>query len=790
MSRPQVQPRDWPSTDGSYTKTHHMDISEFCNAALAGCRTCIDLWRHFFKNKTPEEYAEQPYFNTGKFAHVYFGSGTSYRFLNPGDALSRGTAFKPGTMVLEFSLNSPLTKGAAQKFIAFRRLDAGDEPDNAHKLGTNIHVSTRGLQRGMNVISLDKNAQVIQRWSHVQRWMSECISSHPMCKMRRRSPGFLPTRLLYVPFGPMPPEPRYRLVDMRTQHLDWLGHSYLTLSHVWGRNPDPRWETRLQNVAERLAVGIHRDNLSQSFQDAVDAAARLQVPYLWIDSLCIIQDDDKDKHCEISAMQQVYSNAFVNLSATSAANGHEGLTSSYELHPRTLWTFWGKDDTAEQYQIIDLSFWRDRVTETTINSRGWVLQERVLAPRVLHFGFDQLLWECCDLAAAEEFPSGIPGEFLGDYAGFKQKANVLVRAELDQKAAAMVNLDDKAAEYRRYHKIWQQLVGPYGDSELTKPEDKLPAISGLARTVHEHLGGDEYLAGLWRRSLLSDLLWIVEKTQRRIRGTTADGMYEKTWEASRRATAYRAPSWSWASVDGELTIPTLLDFSGAPMQLSDKLTITARPMAAVLEATTTPLVPGDTFGQICDGRLVIKGQMHRLGVDHSMYTPMPVFRVTGEPVTDHIDEPVAWTLYDEAYFLPLALQVKRWDPLPENLVRLSKVVRENITSNMNLWHHSKTEDNEWATKIQRARAELLALDNGEYWDTVAGLLICPTEDRTAFRRFGHMEVNVHKFQDLQATAGATEFRPEEASPTMGQTRFTPENAATWGDVVTGIVEIV
>ncbi|RMZ91235.1 hypothetical protein DV736_g1521, partial [Chaetothyriales sp. CBS 134916] len=776
--QPQVQPTGWSRDDDTYVQTHHEDISGLCRAALGGCRTCTDLWGHFFRTKTPEEYAEQPYFVTnGIFIHAYQHSGTQYRFLDPGEVLD--ASIVPGTYVVEFSLNSPVANGAENKRVAFQSFDADDELEDTMYVKTPSRVISTGLQHGMRVVAPSKHVQVTTRWSLVERWISNCVNSHPTCRQRRRSPSFLPTRLLHIPFGPMPPDPCYRLVDTRSQPLGWLGHSYLTLSHIWGTNFERRWETRLENLPDRLAVGVRREDLSLTFRDAVDVAARLQVPFLWIDSLCIVQNDDNDKQREISAMQNIYSNALINLSATSADNSNGGLTSSYEIHPRILWTYWGENGTPRRYRVIDLSFWRRRVMETAINFRGWVLQERVLAPRVLHFGFDQLLWECCDLAAAEEFPRGIPSTFFGSHPNFKQRASILLQSELDPSSGANDCLGVTAATYYRFHNMWQRLVELYGDSELTKPEDKLPAISGLARAIHKQLGGDVYIAGLWRRSLVSDLLWRVNSARRRIRGTTPDGPYEKTWDTAQQAVSYRAPSWSWASVDAELITSAFLDFSAPPMPLGDEVVCIGRQLAVILEAIAIPLIPDDPFGQIRGGRLVIYGQMHRLGADRTIYTPMAVLRATGNPVFDALDYPVAWDLYDEAYFFPLA--IRRWHILPGKAKSDINIKAKKLVKNT---------DQEWDAKVERARAKGFAVNANGNWDTVEGLVICPIQDRTAFRRFGYMEMNIPDFLHLEAYAGAPEFHPEEASTASNQARFTADDAAAQGNVVTGVVEIV
>ncbi len=150
-------------------------------------------------------------------------------------------------------------------------------------------------------------------------------------------------------------------------------------------------------------------------------------------------------------MANIYMNSFFNISAISASSSHDGLPSSYELHPRVVNTVW-VDGRAGTYRLINPDFWRERVTDAQVNTRGWVLQERVLAPRVLHFGFDQLLWECCELSTSEEFPEGISTAYVGNYIrgqlDFKQTTNLFPSPS---QLANLHGLPD--ANYHKFHGI-------------------------------------------------------------------------------------------------------------------------------------------------------------------------------------------------------------------------------------------------------------------------------------------------------------------------------------------------
>lgn len=122
-----------------------------------------------------------------------------------------------------------------------------------------------------------------------------------------------------------------------------------------------------ENVHD-LCHGIEENNLPRTFKDAVQITRRLGVRYLWLDSLCIVQDDPHDWARESAVMGEVYRNGLFNISATGARDSTQG-------------TSWG---------VIRAEFWNDNVERAALNRQGWVLQERILSRRVLHFSKEQV----------------------------------------------------------------------------------------------------------------------------------------------------------------------------------------------------------------------------------------------------------------------------------------------------------------------------------------------------------------------------------------------------------------
>ncbi|KAK8073463.1 hypothetical protein PG994_004362 [Apiospora phragmitis] len=144
-----------------------------------------------------------------------------------------------------------------------------------------------------------------------------------------------------------------------------------------------------------------------------------------------------------------------------------------------------------------MSLWEDNVSNSLINRRAWVLQERLLSPRVIHFGSQQLFWECCTKDAAEIYPDGVPLEIYDSEGRIKNLApNCLV---------GVATIPGNIAAY----KCWTRIVEAYTNCSLTFPSDKLVALSGTAKAVSSILD-DKYVASMWRHYLEQELLWFVQ----------------------------------------------------------------------------------------------------------------------------------------------------------------------------------------------------------------------------------------------------------------------------------------
>ena len=260
------------------------------------------------------------------------------------------------------------------------------------------------------------------------------------------------------------------------------------------------------------------DILTPTFKDAMLATRKLGVRYLWIDSLCILQDCEQDWLRESAVMGRIYERLYCNIAATAAAEGYERLF--LDRDPTFLSSFkldihWKGHQ--QSYNCLFSGLWHLGITKTPLNRRGWVLQERLLSPRTLSF-HTQLFWECRQLQACETFPEGIGKTMTFEPLDVDDDSTLCSKSW-------MTEVLRSTSPYAP----WRKVVEQFTVSGLTKSSDKLAALSGIAERMGILIGA-KYVAGLWEQNLLFDLLWYIEK------GCQAN------WEPSYRVSTYRGMS--------------------------------------------------------------------------------------------------------------------------------------------------------------------------------------------------------------------------------------------------------
>lgn len=367
-----------------------------------------------------------------------------------------------------------------------------------------------------------------QTWSLVQTWLGMCTEMH-QCS-RHAAEGFVPTRLLELDYAGR--EKSFRLVD--SADLD-AAAPYVSLSHCWGTGPVEKKLRLLGSTEDLLRRGLPLSRLPRLFRDAVEIAERLRIRYIWIDRLCIIQDSGEDWEAEAATMQMVYQNGFLNIAALGARDDQEGCFFDREplLVAPTLINLSPPGYPPLPYRFSEEDEGWKSTFEGDLITRAWVLQERVLAPRTLYFGRKQVFWECGEANHCET----VPRNNLVTPAAPQLPKAPPTAGEAPVRRSWKALIDPAGRSYGD----WTSIVRAYSQCRLTFAADKLVALSGLAKDMcaansRKISGHGAYVAGHWRDTMPQNLIWSTS-----------------SW--GHRPAPYRAPSWSWASVDGDVSFP-------------------------------------------------------------------------------------------------------------------------------------------------------------------------------------------------------------------------------------------
>jgi hypothetical protein len=372
---------------------------------------------------------------------------------------------------------------------------------------------------------IEKDASSESCVSLMRSWISDCLSKHEWCKSL--ADALLPDRVVDIRPGRNP-----------FLHLNDGGETgiYAALSHCWGGQVSL---TLLEQNLHDLQQGIPFESFPKTFRHAVEVCRFLGIPYLWIDSLCIIQDSEDDWAVQGSKMDEVYSRCHLAIAADGARDSKDGFlrdprrrvpvikiqcpqesfdASNSGSNGSTDGTYvYVRKKGAGNLDTFMRHTWSAEY-RSRLSTRGWVLQESVLAPRILHFTAEELSWECGTISRCE-----------------CQVAPHVFTHETPMKLRLPPLLDHAAH--------WATLVQEFTCRDLTYPSDRLPAISGLAARMQPADSAVAYYAGLWSDSLPKSLMWICIDHN-------PDLPVAK--RVSKRIRPLSAPTWSWASITGRI----------------------------------------------------------------------------------------------------------------------------------------------------------------------------------------------------------------------------------------------
>ncbi|KAF3050800.1 hypothetical protein E8E11_000735 [Didymella keratinophila] len=374
-------------------------------------------------------------------------------------------------------------------------------------------------------------------------WVTSCLNSHPRCHrtISAGSAPFLPTRLLDVA------DDTIRLIESKSV-LDVNNRRYLALSHCWGLIPIIR---TLKANYDKHKNHISEDELSKTFKEAIHATRKLGFQYIWIDSMCIIQDDSDDWAKEAATMCDVYQYATLTLAAAHAPGGDIGCFKKRDglLNLPFHIDIPGQTTTRPTRRLQFTTYGRPQEKDLgggdpALYGRAWVLQEQLLSPRMLIFDGDQLKWECLTMHGSEGSPTS--GTTRHDLSLKYIRSGIMDEFEyFDDVGAKEGTMTDSQFWARMKHQYWCNLVMNYTHRGMTKSSDRLVALAGIAQALGRHTR-DEYLAGLWRDHFFIGLLWSLPHNETFLMSATTNFDIERN-ERMRHAEAF-TPSWSWASV--------------------------------------------------------------------------------------------------------------------------------------------------------------------------------------------------------------------------------------------------
>ncbi|KAK0737588.1 heterokaryon incompatibility protein-domain-containing protein [Apiosordaria backusii] len=474
---------------------------------------------------------------------------------------------------------------------------------------------TKAEEYGGSIASVaSSNPLSTQSITIAKRWLEHCVREHAeTCHASGKPVGWIPTRLLEI----IPGSTKTYLRERGSIEVDNNSENdhYVALSHCWGVRGTPFTTTR-KTLPIHVNEGIDISELPQTFRDALILVAGLGLQYLWIDSLCILQDDFEDWANEAAQMADIYRHAYLVINAANSSGDTLGFLGEREAPDVVRLPAVPSSSTTSHLDLnlclqllphanqwFSLGEGPDHLRKEPLSTRAWCLQERYLPVRALQYGTRQTFWECQSMRASEDGYLCVlrPEEQGGHVQRLVRTANfsrsVFARGEYREAHT------EPDGMYNWFH--WYQMVQDYTARDISKPTDRLPAIAGLARAIVREKGrGDaklewemenEYMAGLWKSGLLEGLFWC----------KAAGGDSQKQQQLI-PTEEYVAPSWSWASVLGAVHFP-VYDWYRRSARWKAKMA-DFEPLAEYVSHTVESIAQ-DPFGGLAGGGLTVKAPL-------------------------------------------------------------------------------------------------------------------------------------------------------------------------------------
>ncbi|RYP62015.1 hypothetical protein DL770_009665 [Monosporascus sp. CRB-9-2] len=415
-------------------------------------------------------------------------------------------------------------------------------------LGTSLHVSP----------DFRSDAYLIA----IRGWIGDCLDNHPLCQAGGGGGTPLPKRVVDV--GPRDGSAAPFLYITKRESCP-----YAALSHCWGK---AHLLTTTMGTIEARTRGLECDKLSKTFQEAILVTRDLGLRYLWIGSLCIVQDDAADWEEQAMEMGEIYASAHVTISATGESDGSVGLLTTpgtMEVRISASKSVFARVLLEQDAFVKGIQGSRDGSLGYPLLTRAWCFQERIMSTRVLHYTPGGVFYECrtgsrCETRAGSE-PS------------LKSVYSVWLQAP------GVQTLEDRL-------RVWGTVLEDYTTKMLTFQKDTLPALSAVATQMGTR-GMGLYLAGLWEEGLVFSLLWEAREDADQVFGASRGA----TVSRFARPEHFIAPTFSWASRVG-------------PIQTLDPVAKRGKACTSVIEASCTPKGV-DPYGMVSSGFVKLRGRL-------------------------------------------------------------------------------------------------------------------------------------------------------------------------------------
>lgn len=419
---------------------------------------------------------------------------------------------------------------------------------------------------------------------------------------------------------------------------------YVCLSYCWGAEAHGVLKTTKANLGSHYRA-IPYASLPLTIRDAVIVCRKLQIPNLWVDSLCIVQDDKPSWLEDSAQMREIYLYSYFTIAAQEPSSCRSGFLGKQRFgSPKWQARFIteipavaGGPANNEIFIRRNILYPEEANERFSLDKRGWCLQECLLPNRKLCFNGNEMIWECrhrriCECGHTLWIPQSVIYPRLG--------------GSIKSATAIFADRPPNSGQERpdKRYQVWRALVEEYSNRCLSQATDKLVAVSGLAKTIdyaHRDGGGapGTYLAGLWKGEFIYDLTWRVIISDSECQALT--GRERQSRNTNDRSSQYRAPSWSWASVDR----PVRYDFwnSVVSWKYPPKKTVDC----TIDEVVCQNLLPDDPTGPVSVAHAVLTGplvpvelEILETHLDRDLYEP-------NRHVQVYLDDPPQATVRQE-----------------------------------------------------------------------------------------------------------------------------------------------